>query len=299
MMNENFSGNNVQENYSFWNQKLTNARNLWENDETEYNSIINDYENYNTQDMLEINELKKTLDRNTKSDLDNKWRHIRHLLRNLKRHKFPEYKTAFDSYNRNWGTRWNDRNDAKNNNDSKREEYISAKDDFNDKFNEFRNIVDELNTPEKRLERCNTNLTKKTNKISIGRTIRRRLQEQLREAREKLEKAVLDNENCNRNQTANLQQLVSNIEQRVEEENEKIMNENSESTKDEQISDETTGTAAVESFEAEYTPMTKDRMLELSQDRNSYKQKVIYTLISIIISLLVSIVVAYTYFKKK
>ena len=297
-MNEKFSGNNVQENYSFWNQKLTNARNQWENNETEYNSIINDYENYNTQNMLEIDELKKTLDRNTKSDLNNKWRHIKHLKRSLKIHKFPEYKTAFDSYNKNWGTHWQERNIAANTYNSKRDEYISAKDDLNDKFNEFKNIIDELNTPEKKLERCNTNLTKKTNQMSIRGTIIRSLQDQLREAREKLEKAVLDNENCNRNQTANLQQLVSNIEQRVEEENEQIMNENGESAESEQISNETTGTAAVESFE-EYTAMTKDRMLELSQDRNSYKQKVIYTLISIVISLLVSIVVAYTYFKKK
>lgn len=44
---------------------------------------------------------------------------------------------------------------------------------------------------------------------------------------------------------------------------------------------------------------TRDRMLQLSQERNAYKKKVIYVLLSVIIALLVSIVSAYVYFGKK
>ena len=43
---------------------------------------------------------------------------------------------------------------------------------------------------------------------------------------------------------------------------------------------------------------TRDRMLQLSQERNIYKKKVIYVLFSIIITLLISIVSAYTFFGK-
>ena len=44
---------------------------------------------------------------------------------------------------------------------------------------------------------------------------------------------------------------------------------------------------------------TRDRMLQLSQERNVYKKKVINVLFSIIIALLVAIISAYTVFGKK
>ena len=44
---------------------------------------------------------------------------------------------------------------------------------------------------------------------------------------------------------------------------------------------------------------TRDRMLQLSQERNIYKKKVIYVLFSIIITLLIAVVSAYTFFGKK
>ncbi len=43
---------------------------------------------------------------------------------------------------------------------------------------------------------------------------------------------------------------------------------------------------------------TRDRMLQLSQERNIYKKKVIYVLFSIIITLLIAVVSAYTLFGK-
>ena len=44
---------------------------------------------------------------------------------------------------------------------------------------------------------------------------------------------------------------------------------------------------------------TRDRMLQLSQERNVYKKKVIYILFSVIIALLVALISAYTIFGKK
>lgn len=44
---------------------------------------------------------------------------------------------------------------------------------------------------------------------------------------------------------------------------------------------------------------TRDRMLQLSQERNMYKKKVIYVLFSIIIALLIAVISAYTVFGKK
>jgi hypothetical protein len=44
---------------------------------------------------------------------------------------------------------------------------------------------------------------------------------------------------------------------------------------------------------------TRDRMLQLSQERNVYSKKIIYVLYSIIITLIISIIAAYTYFSKK
>jgi predicted nucleic acid-binding Zn-ribbon protein len=43
---------------------------------------------------------------------------------------------------------------------------------------------------------------------------------------------------------------------------------------------------------------TRDRMLQLSQERNVYKKKMIYVLLSIIIALLVAVISAYTIFGK-
>jgi hypothetical protein len=43
---------------------------------------------------------------------------------------------------------------------------------------------------------------------------------------------------------------------------------------------------------------TRDRMLQLSQERNMYKKKVIYVLFSIVIALLVAIISAYTVYGK-
>jgi len=44
---------------------------------------------------------------------------------------------------------------------------------------------------------------------------------------------------------------------------------------------------------------TRDRMLQLSQERNVYKKKVIYVLFAVIIALLVAIIAAYSFFNKK
>lgn len=43
---------------------------------------------------------------------------------------------------------------------------------------------------------------------------------------------------------------------------------------------------------------TRDRMLQLSQERNSYKKKIIYILISIVITLIIAIISGYTIFSK-
>ena len=44
---------------------------------------------------------------------------------------------------------------------------------------------------------------------------------------------------------------------------------------------------------------TRDRMLQLSQERNVYKKKVIYVLFAVIIALLVAIIAAYSFFNKR
>lgn len=42
--------------------------------------------------------------------------------------------------------------------------------------------------------------------------------------------------------------------------------------------------------------LTRNRMLQLSQDRNNYKQKIIYTLISLIIACFILVLIGYTAF---
>lgn len=44
---------------------------------------------------------------------------------------------------------------------------------------------------------------------------------------------------------------------------------------------------------------TRDRMLQLSQERNVYKKKIIYVLLAIIIGLLIAVIAIYTFFSKK
>ena len=43
---------------------------------------------------------------------------------------------------------------------------------------------------------------------------------------------------------------------------------------------------------------TKDRMLQISQERNVYKKKIIYVLLSMIIALIISVIFGYTVFSK-
>jgi hypothetical protein len=43
---------------------------------------------------------------------------------------------------------------------------------------------------------------------------------------------------------------------------------------------------------------TRDRMLQISQERNIYKQKIIYVLISMIIALTVLVISGYTIYSK-
>jgi predicted PurR-regulated permease PerM len=51
--------------------------------------------------------------------------------------------------------------------------------------------------------------------------------------------------------------------------------------------------------EKEKLLLTRSRMLQISQDRNSYKKKIIYTLLSIIFIIFIIIIFAYVLFKKK
>lgn len=44
---------------------------------------------------------------------------------------------------------------------------------------------------------------------------------------------------------------------------------------------------------------TRNRMIQLSQERNVYKKKIIYILFSIIIALLIAVISAYTFFGNK
>jgi len=43
---------------------------------------------------------------------------------------------------------------------------------------------------------------------------------------------------------------------------------------------------------------TRDRMLQISQERNLYKKKIIYVLVSMIIALIISVIFGYTVFSK-
>jgi hypothetical protein len=45
--------------------------------------------------------------------------------------------------------------------------------------------------------------------------------------------------------------------------------------------------------------LTRSRMLQIAQDRNSYKKKIIYTLIALIFALFIITLVVYVYFVKK
>lgn len=45
--------------------------------------------------------------------------------------------------------------------------------------------------------------------------------------------------------------------------------------------------------------LTRSRMLQISQDRNSYKKKIIYTLVALIFALFIFTLVVYVYFMKK
>ncbi len=45
--------------------------------------------------------------------------------------------------------------------------------------------------------------------------------------------------------------------------------------------------------------LTRNRMLQLSQDRNYYKQKIIYTLISLIFTCIILVLMGYTLFNRR
>jgi predicted PurR-regulated permease PerM len=45
--------------------------------------------------------------------------------------------------------------------------------------------------------------------------------------------------------------------------------------------------------------LTRSRMLQIAQDRNSYKKKIIYTLVAFIFALFIFTLVVYVYFLKK
>jgi len=45
--------------------------------------------------------------------------------------------------------------------------------------------------------------------------------------------------------------------------------------------------------------LTRSRMLQISQDRNSYKKKVIYSLIAVIFAIFIFTLVAYIFFNRK
>lgn len=51
--------------------------------------------------------------------------------------------------------------------------------------------------------------------------------------------------------------------------------------------------------EKEKLLLTRSRMLQISQDRNSYKKKIIYTLIAIIFGIFILILVVYVLFTRK
>lgn len=77
--------------------------------------------------------------------------------------------------------------------------------------------------------------------------------------------------------------------------NTKLINE-----KDKELQDKITRTAQQEK-EIEYKKKliaTRNRMLQLSQEKNVYKKKVIYSLLSIIILFIIIMIVIYVYFNK-
>jgi hypothetical protein len=43
---------------------------------------------------------------------------------------------------------------------------------------------------------------------------------------------------------------------------------------------------------------TKDRMLQISHEKNIYKRKIIYILVSMIVALIISVIFGYTFFSK-
>jgi hypothetical protein len=45
--------------------------------------------------------------------------------------------------------------------------------------------------------------------------------------------------------------------------------------------------------------LTRSRMLQISQDRNSYKKKIIYSLIAVIFAIFIFTLVAYIFFSRK
>jgi hypothetical protein len=51
--------------------------------------------------------------------------------------------------------------------------------------------------------------------------------------------------------------------------------------------------------EKEKLLLTRSRMLQISQDRNSYKKKIIYTLIAIIFAIFIFTLLIYIFFKRK
>lgn len=51
--------------------------------------------------------------------------------------------------------------------------------------------------------------------------------------------------------------------------------------------------------EKEKLLLTRSRMLQISQDRNAYKKKIIYTLLSIIFIIFILIILSYVMFKKR
>lgn len=51
--------------------------------------------------------------------------------------------------------------------------------------------------------------------------------------------------------------------------------------------------------EKEKLLLTRSRMLQIAQDRNAYKKKIIYTLIAVIFLILILTIVMYVYFSRK
>lgn len=156
----------------------------------------------------------------------------------------------------------------------------------------FKNDVNKLTDTQIKINTCVLNNFLNTNKTELLNCFFSLIQNKLDEAQCKMPQS---NDNCVSIAQANdLKNMVEQQQGNIGALTEKIQN------KDEELRNKIER-STLQQREIEYKRKliaTRNRMLELSQEKNIYKTKVIYTLLAVVIAIIIAILASYVYYKK-